>query len=285
MATETVARPESKSPLDDDPFYYGWRMVRKFDQDGKEDWVRVALTEWDILHPEEDDFVVHTTAHFRDCRYLFDAFEDILRNRPGAIVFYDMRIDWQLDEYSVFGPDIAVFENLNSPWQPERGTFPVKSMGAQAVVAVEVISPNTEKTDKDRKVLEYYRVGIPLYVIVDREEEEGQSTVIVYGYRHTPKGYVRIPDDPRGIWVEYLRIWIRSGGDKVVCFDEHGNRVPERPEIIEQRDAFHKERDKEKQRAEQEKQRAEQEKQRADENARKVAELEAELRRLRGESN
>jgi hypothetical protein len=142
------------------------------------------------------------------------------------------------------------------------------------------------------KVKEYQRMGIPLYIIVDYEEDAGEWVVVVYGYRMTPSGYTRIHADPKGIWIEHLRLWVRSGGEKVVCVDERGNEIPERAELTDQRDQFLKERDEarhlteqEKQRAELEMQRAEQEKQRAEVSARKVMELEAEIRRLRGDTN
>jgi colicin import membrane protein len=278
MSTETIPTPISTTPPSDDPFHYGWRMVRVRDQDGNELLERVGLSAWDVLHPEEEDFVVQTPAHTIDCVYLFDVFRDIVRDQPGMLVFCDMRINWQLNENSVFGPDISVFENVHDPIEPQLGTFPVRTMGASSVVVVEVISPTTELIDKEAKVREYRRVGVPLYVIVDHEEVAGQSVVNVYGYRMTTGGYERIPDVTNGIWIERLRVWIRSIGDRVGCFDEWGKRIPERAELREQRDALQKERN-------EEKQRAEQEKQRADENARKLSELEAELRRLRNSSN
>jgi colicin import membrane protein len=285
MPTEMIPTPSESSRPKDDPFYLGWRYIKELDKDGKEDIKQVPLNPDDLLHPEEDDFLVTNYAHIINFNYLFGVFKERVRGRPGEIAFGDMRIDWQIDDDSVFGPDISVFRNLNAPWDPHRGTFPVKSMGAETVVVIEITSPSTEKNDRGVKVKEYQRIGIPLYIIVDYEEDAGELVVVVYGYRMTPAGYSRIPADPKGIWIEHLRLWVRSGGEKVICVDEWGNEIPERPELTEQRDRFLKERDEARQLTEREKQRAEQEKLRAEESARKVAELEAELRRLRGEAN
>jgi hypothetical protein len=252
-----------------DPYFYGWRMVPRWDDRGGQTWEKVPLTPWDVLHPEEEDFIVNNDAHDRDIHYLKDIFEEQVAGREGTRVLCDHRILWGIPDLGPHCPDVIVFEGLNKSWDPHRGTFPVKEMGARPILIVEVTSPSTRDVDVDEKVEDYHSAGVPLYVIADhRETEDGRAYVRIMGYRTTPEGYVRIPEQPNGIWIESLKVWIQAEGDRVACADEHGRRIPD---LRDQRDA--------------EKRRADAEKQRADDNARKLAELEADLRRLRGDTN
>ncbi|VTT99989.1 Uncharacterized protein OS=Chloroflexus aurantiacus (strain ATCC 29364 / DSM 637 / Y-400-fl) GN=Chy400_1966 PE=4 SV=1: Uma2 [Gemmataceae bacterium] len=274
----------SRAPLAPvgDPYFYGWRMVPRWDGAGNNHWEKVPLTAWDVLHPEEDDFIVQTDAHDDDCHYLKGALKEVLAGRPGVNVFSDLRVDWQVPQLSVHGPDIVVFEGAKSRWVRERGTFPVKDMGARPLLVIEIVSPNTRDIDTVSKVIEYHRAGVPVYILVHRDESGGAPAVHTEAYRFEPAGYVPIPDDPRGVWVESVGLWVRGHGDRIACFDAHGVRIPERPELTRERNELRVRAEAEKARAEQEKQRADAEKARADEAARKLAELEAELKRLRG---
>jgi hypothetical protein len=60
MATETIVPlPIQPTPTPAaDPYFHGWRMVPRWDEAGRQSWEQVPLTEWDVLHPEEEDFIV-----------------------------------------------------------------------------------------------------------------------------------------------------------------------------------------------------------------------------------
>lgn len=263
MGTEATPRSRIDTPPPaGDPYFYGWRMVPRWHENGGQTWEKVPLTEWDVLHPEEDDFIVTPAAHDRDIHYVKDAFEEQFAGRAGMRVLCDHRVDWEIPGLGAHGPDVVVFGNLNGPWNEKRATFAVKEMGAKPLVVVEVTSPSTRYIDMDDKVVDYYRAGVPLYVICDRRDAaDGRGYINMFGYRATPEGYVRVPQDPNGVWVEAVRLWIRGDGDRVVCVDEQGKRIPD---LREQRDA---------------------EKQRADTAEQKLRELEAELKRLRETKN
>jgi|SRR5579883_43456 len=264
MANETTLSRLTTSPpaANGDPYFYGWRMVPRLDEHNRQKWEKVPLTAWDVLHPEEEDFIVNNDAHDQDIHYLKAVFEDRIAGREGMRVLCDHRVLWEIESLGAHGPDIIVFQNLNKPWNILRGTFPVKEMGATPVVIVEVTSPSTRYVDLDEKVEDYYKAGVPLYIIADRREtKDGSAYIRLLGYRSTPGGYTRLPEEPKGIWIESLKVWVGGEDDRVICADEHGTPIPD---LRNQRDA---------------------EKQRADAAEQKLKELEAELKRLRSDAN
>jgi hypothetical protein len=231
----TISDPQTKELVaGTDPFRYGWRYVRKADEAGKTAWVRVPLTQEDVLHPQEEDFIVQTNAHQRDCQHLKNVLDEQLVGRPGMKVFHDMRTDWGVRGVTPHGPDFVVFEGMVGEWSPIRGTFMAAEVGARPVLVIEVTSPSTRDTDLDDKVVEYYKAGVPFYAIVDSRPGEEPRCVRLLGYRATPEGYVRVPLDERGwLWLDPVRIWLAGGGEKVVCYDEQGNRILEHVERVQ----------------------------------------------------
>jgi colicin import membrane protein len=213
-----------------DPFEYGWRMVPRLDADNNQTWEKVPLTEWDVLHPQEDDFHVTSDAHDRDIHYLKDVFTDRTAGRDGWLVLCDHRVEWARAEVGAHGPDVVVFEGLNKAWDPARRTFPVPEMGARPVVVVEVTSPSTRHIDLDEKVQDYFKAGVPLYVIADPRESHTGATVKLLAYRATPEGYARVPDDPNGVWIEPLGVWLRVHGGLIFCTTESGEAILDREE-------------------------------------------------------
>lgn len=303
MGPDTKAPPQPTDP-DRDPFFYGWRMVPEWNDAGYHKWKKVPLTAWDVLHPEEDDFIMQTSEHDRDCDYLKDSLREVLRGRPGVEVFNDLRIDWQIPRLGVHGPDVVVFEGFTEPWAKRQGTLPVRDWGVHPLLIVEVVSPSTRDADLNDKVTEYHRAGVPVYVLVVPTEVGGRETVTVIGYQRSPKGYVRTPEQDGGVWVESVGLWFRPVDYRVACIDANGYRIPERLELTDQRDdarrqvaAVTAERDAEKKKADANKKKADinkkkaaaadkkaaEEKARADAAEQKMKDLEAELRRLRGE--
>ncbi len=74
MSLYVLPSPAS-DPTAADPFFYGWRYVQRDAPDGETTWEQVPLTLEDVLHPQEEDFIVQTDLHQRICTY----FTDVLR--------------------------------------------------------------------------------------------------------------------------------------------------------------------------------------------------------------
>ena len=323
----------STANVSDDPFFYGWRYVERKRDDGTIFSEQVPLTEWDVLHPQEGDFIMTNDAHSEICRYLKGAFRYHLTNHPGALVLGDHRVDWQVEGIEPHGPDLSVFFD-SAPWDPRRGTYPMHDMGARPICAIEVTLPSTRSGDFGAKITEYCAVGIPLYVIIDLPEENEPLDIRFLAFHPTPNGpeQILLPDESR-IWIPEVNLWIAIGGEYVICLDSEGNPIRdlagqaqlaqeekqradraeklaldekrkkeaalkraedekrEKETALKEKEATFKRAEDEKRekeialkKAQDEKQRADDEKQRADESLRRVQELEAELKRMRGET-
>lgn len=262
----------------EDPWYYGWRYVEQIDPDGKAKRVQVPLTEEDVLHPQEDDFIVQNEDHDEDCYYLRTVLTAHLADQPGLHVFHDMRMDWGVASIEPHGPDIAVIANVPAERPFQMGTLHLAEVSARPLLVIEVTSPSTREGDLDDKVLEYSQVGVPFYAIVDRRLHAGREEIRLLAYRATPEGYVRVKLDAQGwLALEPIGLWLGIEGRHIVCRNAQGQR------LLNYQEVTHAYRDAEaRAQAEAQARQAEaQARQRAEE---RLLQLEAELNRLRGQS-
>ncbi|MDW8147937.1 MAG: Uma2 family endonuclease [Roseiflexaceae bacterium] len=222
--TQTVINPLQPDAPADDPFRYGWRIVRRDLGDGFFDEELVPLRLIDLLHPEEGDQVLCNYDHQRRVRYLADVFLACTADRPDAVVLSDVRIAWDVPELKAHGPDIMVIFGVQTirNWN----TFNVAQEGVRPTLIVEVTSPETRRFDLYEKVEHYDLAGVPFYVIVDAVERRGQSLVRVIGYERAGAAYrPMVPNEQGWLWLEPLRVWIGVQENEVYCFDEQGRRI------------------------------------------------------------
>jgi colicin import membrane protein len=272
----TIAPPPRVIRPELDPWRYGWRERGEKQPDGSWRSKRTPLTQQDVLHPQEGDFIVHTPAHNQDCVELKNVAQLRLAGRLGFVVLSDCRIDWGIEGLGAHGPDIAVFENVGA-WEPTRGTFYVVPLKAKAVLVIEVTSPSTRDLDLNEKVVDYYRAGVPLYAIVDRREAENGQGISIMGYEATSGGYLRMKVNSMGrLWLEPLQLWLGVEGDQVACFEDGGKRIATYVEVAMRLEAAA-------QRAEAEAQRAAAAEARAAAETDARLQLEARLRELEAE--
>lgn len=132
--TETDATPPNPTVAveKEDPWRYGWRYVRQEGPDGQVRMVQTPLRPEDLLHPQEEDFVVNNPVHDDVCTYLRNALFAHFAGRPGAVVLHDCRVDWGVSGVQPLGPDFTVLENVFAPWERSRGTFEVAPLGGAA---------------------------------------------------------------------------------------------------------------------------------------------------------
>ncbi|MCU0493655.1 MAG: Uma2 family endonuclease [Chloroflexaceae bacterium] len=310
--TTTLDRPVETGATTqaEDPFRYGWRYVRRELSDGNVMTEQIPLTLEDVLHPQEGDQVTHSDAHQRRCVYLFNVFSACVRNDPSAVVLHDVRIAWDVPELKAHGPDLMVMFGVRE--RQNWSTFDVAAEGVRPALIVEVTSPETSDIDRSTKLEEYDVATVPLYIIVDTIRRRGQTFLRLLGYRQAEVAYEALPPDERGwLWIEPLRLWMGVQDNELFCYDEDGVQIGTYNDVVEaleseretlateremlaaEREALAAERaaraEAEAQAAREQAARAEAEAQAAREQTARaeaetrLRELEAELRRLRGE--
>jgi Uma2 family endonuclease len=278
-----VERAKPEQPWESDPWRFGWRYVQVPTPDGGYRTKQVPLTEEDVLHPQEGDFIMENPAHDRDCDVLKNALQSRFRDRPDVVVLRDCRVDWGVAGIEPHGADAVVLEGVDE-WDPNLGTFHVAEHHARVILVVEITSPSTRRNDLGVKVDEYFRAGIPLYVIVDAPVVNGVRTIRMIGRQATETGYVFMPVDAQGrLWLEPVGLWLSADHGQLVCTDAEGNRLGEFLEAVQAAEAARQRADAAQQLADAEKARAEAEKARAEAEAqaRQIAQAEAEALRAR----
>jgi colicin import membrane protein len=217
MSQVTVGPPASQPLNDADLFRYGWRYVERTSAEGKVEYDQVPLTLEDLLHPQYGDAMPHNSVHDEDLLYLFDVAKKQAAGDATALVLCDVLVTWDVPGLRSHSPDLSVIFGVRQPEQP-RTSFDVAAEGARPKLLIEIVSPNYRNNDVVIKVEHYHRARVPLYVIVDREEEEGPVTLI--GYQYAPQQYEEMPLDAQGrLWLEPLRVWLGTRGNRVVCYD------------------------------------------------------------------
>ncbi|MBA2390588.1 MAG: Uma2 family endonuclease [Geodermatophilaceae bacterium] len=225
--TVTQEQEWGTTPDAPDPYRYGWRYVSTRLPNGEESFEQVPLTLYDVLHPQEEDQVMHSDDHERFCTYLHYVLTAQLAGVAGAVVLHDVRVAWDVPELGAHGPDIAVYFNVRE--RRNWSTFDVAEEGTRPALIVEVASPETRRLDLNNKVDAYDEAGVLLYIIVDTSTRKGVTTRRLLGYHGGEgKGYVPLAPNKAGrLWLEPVRLWLGLEGNELVCYDEAGHPLDE----------------------------------------------------------
>ncbi len=289
--------PGSSDLDSDDPFARGWRVVRETQPDGTIIERDVPLTEEDLLHPEEGDVIVENDPHRREVMYLFYVFDTVCAPREDLLVLSDHRVSWGVRGIRPHCPDVVVFVGASDWDRTQLETFPAGDLGGKPLLIVEVTSPSTRRNDLEPKRDHYYRLGIPYYLIVDRQAGPRRDEVQLIGLRRGPKGWRNARPDERG-WLRLptVDLWVGIEEGAVVCYDDEGepwpvyadamNRLAEEVEARQEALQTLEETERKLKRSQQQSRREKQRRQQAEADAaalrEEMARMQAELERLRG---
>ena len=302
--TTATPQPVPHTDADADPFRYGWRLVPRPTPDNPSHLEQVPLTLDDVLHPEVGDFIVHSDLHETDRMYLTAVLRARLEASGAAIVLSDVRIAWDVPDLRPHGPDVMVIPGIAE--RQDWSTFDVAVEGARPALIIEITSPETRVNDVQRKVAHYARAGVAQYVIVDRIGRGGARRVRLLDYRLAGGVYRRRAPDAAGrVHLVIANLWLGVEGDHVVCYDERGAAFGDYATAVRQAAAAEERAQREAMARAEAEERAQREaaarevearaRAEAEEQARREAaaraelearmrDLEAELRRLRGET-
>lgn len=280
----------SEKAVAEDPFRLGWRYVNRPLPDGTVAVDQVPLTEEDVLHPQEDDFIVTSYGHQKDCRYLGTVFTARVADVPGAYVLVDNRVAWDDPEIRPLGPDVAVLFGV----ERERNwrTFNEVVEGMRPTIIVEVTSDSTRGNDLGIKRSYYEQLGIPYYIIADANDDTDERPIHLIGLRHTDNGFAEMPPNEQGwLWLEPLELWLGASGGRVICYEKDGKEIGDYTKICQTLEAEIQARAEVEQRLNaatnarlQLEAQLKAEAQARSEMERRLQALEAEMRRLRGET-
>ncbi len=166
-----------------------------------------------------------TDDHSVDYVYLREVLRSQSARRPGHRVFGDHRIDFQVPGIPALGPDLLVLDGVGD-WDGSLGTFHVRSMGATALLGIEITSEDTRPFDLGIKVRLYFECGMQWYAIVDRWVAGGRE-VRVLAYRRGPDRFVAVPPDEHGrVWLEPVGLWLGLENQRATLYHENGKRIP-----------------------------------------------------------
>ena len=267
--TQTTAKPSPPNAPAGDPFRYGWRFVPRPTPDDPHHLEQVPLTLDDVLHPDVGDFIVHSDRHETDRMYLTAVLRARLEASGAAIVLSDVRIAWDVPDLRPHGPDVMVIPGIAE--RQDWSTFDVAVEGARPALIIEITSPETRVNDLKRKVAHDARAGVAQYVIVDRIGRGGARRVRLLDYRLAGGGYRRRAPDAAGrVHLAIANLWLGVAGDHVVCYDERGAAFGDYATAVRQAAAAEE--------------RAQREAAVHTEVEARLRAIEAELRRLRGET-
>jgi Uma2 family endonuclease len=280
MSTTLASPTLAPLPPDHDPFFYGWRYVRRDLEDGNFVIDQVPLMPEDVLHPEEGDQVTHSRDHQRRVRYLCNVLTAHVAHIPGAVVLDDVRVKWDVPDLKAHGPDVMVIFDVrvSQNWS----TFDVAAEGTRPALIVEVTSPETRGFDLVAKLDEYDIAGVPFYVIIDVVERRGQTFARLLGYQRVAEQYQVLPPDGVGrLHLAPVGLWLGVEQAEVYLYDERGVRLGDYSEIVAALDAEQQAREAVEVRAKHAEVRAQAEAKAREAAEARVRELEAELHRLR----
>lgn len=273
-----------------DPFRYGYRMTGLSGPDGAPDAARIPLTRRDLLHPKMDDKPLQRPSHSADVAYLLDVFGRRLAGRPDALLLDDCGVNLGVPGIKVVSPDVAIYFGADPNF--DAGIVRLRDGGVRPYLMVEIVSAPTRRHDHVIKRGYYFRAGVPNYVIVDVRYPKTGRAVSIVGLQLGADAYELVPNDEAGRhWLGVpLSLWVGVANRRVVCYDgATGEPIPDSRALAVSEASAKARADA----AEGEARTAIQARSAAEDEARaaiqakdraeaKLAELEAELRRLRG---
>ncbi|WP_262705030.1 MULTISPECIES: Uma2 family endonuclease [Streptomyces] len=147
------------------------------------------LIDGSLVFPKPQN-VFHSVALFHLTDGLFRTVPDEVRVRQRMTV--------ALGPFNAPEPDVIVVhaEAAGSLWQD-------RYHAADVVLAVEVVSPDSEERDRDTKPLKYAAAGIPHFWLVEMAEEKDRPAVHTYELDPVTKSYTNT-----GIHHERLKLTV-----------------------------------------------------------------------------
>src|SRR3982751_1512240 len=199
MAADPLRKLPEPSSWSDDPFRYGTRWTTVRLPNGKVVDQPLPLTPEDLLDPQLGDEIPQSDPHAQIVTTLFGLLTRHFAEDPNVVVFYDMKIVWDIPGLPGPSPDSSVLRGL--PKRAGREIYRVAEEGMLPCLIIEAVSfPDAAmyQNEHEKKLEIYQQAGVAEYLIVDPPFPP-EDRLELKGYRLVSRGrYQRIKPDSRG---------------------------------------------------------------------------------------
>jgi Uma2 family endonuclease len=213
--------------------------------DGRLELVEMPLTPELFLDPQLEDKMLQGPRHSEVTTELTVLLRSYLRSkRDDVLVLSDVK-HFLVPGLPAPAPDVSVIYGIrwgNDEEWPE--SFDVAKEGVRPSLVIEVVSPKDariRRADKEDKVKLYQQAGIPEYLILDPPRRKTGFRFQWTGYRLDSWGRYRpIEPDAEGALLSEttgLFFSISPQGDRLLVFDQAGQRLFSHEESEEARKA------------------------------------------------
>ncbi len=162
------------------------------------------LNRYEILDGELNVTPAPTTKHQTISVSLLTLLHQYVRERRAGKVF-SAPIDVILDESSIVQPDLIFIS------QERAGIIAEKNVRGAPDLVIEILSPNTAKVDRLRKMQLYLRYEVKHYWIVDPDTETLEVYKLESGKYHVMGGFEKSdifePELFPGLKIKLSEIW------------------------------------------------------------------------------
>lgn len=194
---------------------WGWRYEIVQTGKGREESRRIPLTPEEARHPKEGYVMPERTEHEVVSGNVGDMLHGKFEKTLTMAIYRNLVFEWDNPEIGTYAPDVAVVPNVRDP-DANRGQFVVANEGTRPILAIEVVSLKSRRTDRVDKVRDYELLGIQEYVYIDIRRRHGQIVGELVGYRLQANRYVPIlPDEDDALYLESVNCRIGLDGNQV----------------------------------------------------------------------
>lgn len=170
------------------------------------------LTEADFLNPKLGDRFVQGSKHYEDVQAIWSILSYIHRHNPTTRVYSDLKILFGRPHSPDPAPDIAVIPHVTGrdPSKIEKtAAFNIIKEGTRPSFILEVVSPQYRRPDREDKVHIYEQAGVNEYFIVDANLKPDKPLAYeIVAYRLIRGEYHPIVPDDRGWYYSMVNhVW------------------------------------------------------------------------------
>ena len=222
---------------DDWVWRYGMREARFDEKAGQWVYDPRPLTREEFIHPQEGDRLLEVPGHTDTV----DAFRWVMswqtNEEEGTHILGKAGLDFGIPGLRAMCADLSLHRGLQR--EVPRWDCPIllPALGGRVDLVVEVTRSLSRDVDLVDKVPLYHQGGVGYYLMLDHGPEGVRDFVEAILYRWTPERFVRVEPTPTGrIWIDPLAVLLETKGDRFICYDLKGRRIPTMEECWEAQD-------------------------------------------------